>query len=130
MPLERVVVPGLARLPAFCHATVAGDFVFVSGTLGTVPGGMALIAGGAGPETKQALQNIETILRACGATLSDIAKADIFLRDLQDFGAMNAAWLEIFGEEVPARITVGRAGLALGAAVEVECVAYVPRSGA
>lgn len=130
MPFERVVVPGLARLPAFCHATVAGDFVFVSGTLGTAPDGMTLVAGGAGPETKQALHNIETILRACGATLNCIAKANVFLRDMQDFGAMNAAWLEIFGEEVPARITVGRAGLALGAAVEIECIAYAPRSGA
>ena len=49
MGFERIVVEGLGRLPQFCHATVAGNFVFVSGTLGTLPGGFELAPGGTGP---------------------------------------------------------------------------------
>lgn len=128
MSIERVVVPGLARLPAFCHATVAGDLIHVSGTLGTQAGRMALVPGGTGPETAQALRNVETILEACGAGLGDLLKVGVFLRDLATFQEMNAAYMEVLGDALPARITVGRADLALGAAVELDAVALRPSS--
>lgn len=124
--MRRVTVPGLARLPAFCHAVVAGDFVYVSGTLGTQPDSMDLVAGGAGPQTAQTLRNIEIILAACGAGLADLVKVNVFLADMADYAAMNAAYLEVIGADPPARITVGRADLALGAAVEIDAVAYRP----
>ena len=124
--MRRVTVPGLARLPAFCHAVVAGDFVYVSGTLGTQPDSMDLVAGGAGPQTAQTLRNIEIILAACGAGLADLVKVNVFLADMADYAAMNAAYLEVIGADPPARITVGRADLALGAAVEIDAVAHRP----
>jgi len=123
-PIRRVVVEGLGRLPQFCHATIAGGWIYVSGTLGTIPGSMDLVDGGTGPETTQTMRNIETILDACGATLGDVVKASVFLADMDTFPAMNAAYSDIMGTDPPARITVGRAGLALGGAVEIECVAY------
>ncbi|MGD8387304.1 MAG: RidA family protein [Desulfobacteraceae bacterium] len=126
MGAKRITVDGLARLPAFCHATVAGDFIFVSGTLGTRPPTMELVEGGTGPETAQTLRNIETILEACGAALRDLVKVNVFLADMNDFSAMNEAYLAIMGDDPPARITVGRADLALGAAVEIDGVAYAP----
>jgi reactive intermediate/imine deaminase len=129
MAFERITVDGLARLPAFCHAVRAGDFVFVSGTLGTRPGTMELVEGGTGPETRQTLRHIETILKACGAALRDLVKVNVFLADMATFGEMNEAYLSVMGEAPPARITVGRADLALGAAVEIDGVAYCP-SGA
>ncbi|MCX8005935.1 MAG: RidA family protein [Burkholderiaceae bacterium] len=125
--VRRVIVPGLARLPAFCHATVAGDFVFVAGTLGTIGDTMQLAAGGTGAQTEQALRNVERILVACGATLADLVKVNVYLADMATFDEMNAAYLRVLGQEVPARITVGRAQLALGAAVEIDAVAYCPR---
>ena len=124
--MQRVIVPGLARLPAFCHAVIAGDFIHVSGTLGTQPNSMELVAGGAGPETTQALRNIELILAACGAGLADLVKVNVFLADMANYAAMNAAYLAVIGADPPARITVGRAELALGAAVEIDAVAYRP----
>ena len=127
MSLLRVNVEGMTRLPAFCHAVVVGDFVYVSGTLGTQPGKMALVPGGTGPETTQALRNIETILQACGATLADLVKVNVFLADMTTFSSMNEAYLAVIGDEPPARITVGRAELALGAAVELDAVAYKPQ---
>ena len=88
---ERINVPGLIRLPAFCHATRAGDFVYVAGTLGTVDEKATLAAGGTGPETEQTLRNIEKILEASGARLEDIVKVNVFLADLDTFAEMNEA---------------------------------------
>ncbi|MDH4277992.1 MAG: RidA family protein [Acidimicrobiia bacterium] len=124
----KIVVPGVARLPAFCHAVIAGDFIYVSGMLGAKADSMDLVEGGIGPETRQTLRNIETILAACDATLDDLVKASVYLHDMADFAAMNEAWLDIVGDDPPARITVGRADLALGAAVEIDSIAYKPRA--
>ena len=124
--IQKITVDGIAKLPAFCHAVIAGDFIYVSGTLGALPNSMTLVAGGTGPETTQTMRNIETILHACGATLADVVKVNIFLADMKTFGEMNQAYLAVMGDDPPARITVGRAELALGAAVEIDCVAYKP----
>ncbi|RLE25601.1 MAG: reactive intermediate/imine deaminase [Actinobacteria bacterium] len=123
--IKRVVVEGLGRLPQFCHATVAGGWIHVSGTLGTQPASMDLVAGGTGPQTTQTMRNIETILGECGAELGDVVKVSVFLEDMDTFPAMNEAYSEVVGSDPPARITVGRAGLALGAAVEIECIAFL-----
>jgi 2-iminobutanoate/2-iminopropanoate deaminase len=127
MAAINVVVDGLARLPVFCHATVAGDFIFVSGTLGTVPGSMDLVEGGTGPETAQTMRHIETILKECGASLSDLVKVNVFLADMATFAEMNEAYASIIGDDPPARITVGHADLALGASVEIDAIAYCPQ---
>ena len=125
--MKKVTVENLAKLPTFCHAVVAGDFIYVSGTLGALPGTMNLIDGGTGPETTQTLKNIEMILKACGASLADIVKVNVFLADINTFQKMNEAYQQVMGTDPPARITVGRAALALGAAVEIDCVAYKPQ---
>ena len=127
--LTKVTVPGLAKLPAFCHAVIAGDLIHVSGTLGAKPNSMELIEGGTGPETAQTLRNIETILVECGATWNDVVKVNVFLHDMDTFAEMNEAYLAFVGDNPPARITVGRAELALGAAVEMDAVAYKPTTG-
>jgi len=124
-PIRRVVVDGLGRLPQFCHATVADGWIHVSGTLGTMGDSFDLAEGGIGPQTTQTLRNIETILRACGAELGDVVKVSVFVSDMSTFAEMNAAYSEVMGSDPPARITVGRAGLALGAAVEIECTAFI-----
>jgi 2-iminobutanoate/2-iminopropanoate deaminase len=92
------------------------------------PDSMELAEGGTGPETTQALRNIEVILKACGASLDDLVKADVFLAGMQTFSAMNEAYLAVMGSDPPARITVGRAALALGAAVEIDGIAYKPKT--
>jgi 2-iminobutanoate/2-iminopropanoate deaminase len=124
MDAQKVYVEGLARLPVFCHATIAGDFIYLSGTLGTKPNALELVEGGVGAQTTQTLRNIEQILQACGATLAHLIKVNVFLADINTFGEMNAAYRAVIGDDPPARITVGRADLALGAAVEIDAVAY------
>jgi len=127
MKLRKVNVDGLGRLPAFSHAVVAGDFIYVSGTLGVKPKSMDLVEGGTGPETTQTLRNIEAILKECDASLDDVVKVNIFLAEMSMFAEMNEAYLGIMGSDPPARITVGGTELALGAAVEIDCIAYKSR---
>lgn len=128
--LRMVNAEGVGKLPAFSHAAVAGDLIFVSGTLGTRDGSFELAEGGALAETRQALQNIRSILEAAGATLRDVVKVNVFLTEMDTFSDMNRAYREFFPSDPPARITVGCAGLALDAAVEIDCVAVKPRSQA
>lgn len=126
-PNRSIIADGVGRLPQFSHATVAGDLIFVSGTLGTLPDSFELAPGGTGPQTRQTLENISKILRTAGADLGDVVKVSVYLADMNTFREMNAAYSEFFSESPPARITVGGAELALDAAVEIECIArHVP----
>ena len=122
--MEKVVVEGLARVPSFSHAVIAGDFVHVAGSLGTLGDTTELVEGGVGPETTQTIRNIERILEATGLGLGDVVKMNVYLSDMVDFQAMNDAYMEAMGDSPPARITVGGVDLALGGAVEIDCVAY------
>jgi 2-iminobutanoate/2-iminopropanoate deaminase len=122
--MERIIAEGLARIPSFSHAVVAGDFVYVSGSLGTDEDTMELVEGGAGPQTTQTLRNIQRILHASGFEVNQIVKMNVFLADMATFPEMNEAYLEFIGDSPPARITVGGVDLALGGAVEIDCVAY------
>jgi 2-iminobutanoate/2-iminopropanoate deaminase len=122
--MEKIVVERLARVPAFSHAVVVGDYVHVSGTLGTVGDTMELAEGGVGAQTTQTLRNIEQILEAAGLGLADVVKMNVYLSDMDDFDEMNRAYLEVVGDSPPARITVGGVDLALGGAVEIDCVAH------
>jgi 2-iminobutanoate/2-iminopropanoate deaminase len=118
--------PDVGKLPVFSHAAVAGDTIYVSGTLGTVADTFDLAPGGTGPETTQTLRNIEKVLRSVGAGLGDIVKVNVFITDMAAFAEMNRAYADVFGDHAPPRITVGVAELALGGSVEIDCVAYVP----
>ena len=124
--MEKIIADGLARLPSFSHAVVAGDTIYVSGSLGTMPNTMELVPGGVAAQTKQTIENISTILQAAGATLDDVVKVNVYISDMAEFADMNEAYLEYFAGSPPARITVGGVDLALGGAVEIDCVAYKP----
>ena len=121
---ERVNAPELAQLPVFAHAAVAGDHVYVSGMLGVTDDFSGVVEGGVGPETTQALRHVQTILRACGASLADVVKVSVFMPDLGEWDEMNRAYVSVLGPHTPARIAVGCAALLFGARVELDCVAY------
>jgi pimeloyl-ACP methyl ester carboxylesterase len=125
---QRVQSTGLGRLPAFSHASLSPDLIFVSGTLGTLGEKFELTDGGVGEETRQALRNIGLILESCGATFEHVLHCRVYVTDMDGFQEMNSAYLEFFPGDPPSRITVGCSALALGAAVEIECVAQRPGS--
>jgi reactive intermediate/imine deaminase len=105
-------------------AVKVGDLVFLSGALGTKPGGGGLAEGGIEGQTRQALENIKASAALAGVTMDDIAKCTVFLTSVGDFQAMNGVYREFFPANPPARTTVAVAGLVVaGAVIEIECVA-------
>jgi 2-iminobutanoate/2-iminopropanoate deaminase len=121
-----VNAPDVKAFPVFSHAAVAGDTIYVSGMLGLNDAADGLVEGGVGPETTQSFRLVERILAACDASIADIVKVSVFMPDLGEWEAMNAAYLDVFGEQPPARIAIGCASLLFGARVEFDCVAYSP----
>ena len=106
----------------------AGGFLVASGQLGLAGG--ALVEGGTGAELAQAVANLSGLLEGDGASLADVVKTTVFLRDIGDYAVMNEAYTAAFGDTRPARTAVAVAGLPLGAAVEIEAWAWVgDRSG-
>jgi len=117
--------PALRALP-FSEAVRAGDFLFLSGQIGNLPGTLQLEQGGVAPEAARALDNIRAILERHGSSLGDVVKCTVFLADMRDWPAFNEVYRKVFSRNFPARSALGASGLAVGAHVEVECVAYAP----
>ena len=114
-----------AALP-FSEAVRAGDFLFAAGQIGNVPGKLELAPGGIAPEARQTMQNIDAVLKRHGSSLADAVKCTVFLADMKEWPAFNEVYREFFPDHFPARSALGANGLALGARVEVECIAYAP----
>ena len=125
--LQRINVDGIGRLPVFSHATVIGDLIYSSGCVGLKPDSFEVVEGTTGPQTRQALENLQTILARAGATFEDVIKVNIYLTDINTFPEMNAVYETFFPSDPPSRATIGCASLALGATVEIECVAVKPK---
>jgi 2-iminobutanoate/2-iminopropanoate deaminase len=119
--------PGVSALvPQYSLAVRHGNLVFVAGMTGVDPKTQQLVPGGIGPETRQTLENVKTILQSAGATMADVVECTVFLVDMRDYAGMNEAYGQYFAKEPPARATVGVASLPrLGARVEIKCSAAV-----
>jgi len=101
----------------------AGAWLVVSGQLGLVDGN--LVPGGVPQQLTQAIANLRALLEGEGASLADVVKTTVFLRHIDDFDAMNGAYVAAFGDYRPARSAVAVAGLPRGALVEIEAWARV-----
>jgi 2-iminobutanoate/2-iminopropanoate deaminase len=110
-----------AALP-FSSAVVVGDTIYLAGEIGRKPGTTTVVEGGVGAETTQIFENYKATLARVGSTLDDIVKCTVFLDDMAKFAEMNAAYIQFFPNEKPARSTFGVDGLAYGAALEIECI--------
>lgn len=131
MAKEVVTLPNkpIGRFQPFpvSPAIKAGDYIFVSGSSGTIDAQGKLVEG-TGPQTKQCLENLNQVLKAAGSSLDDVVKVTVFLVNASDFLLMNEAYHSCFPKDYPARSTV-IGGLARpGALVEIECIAYHPQS--
>jgi 2-iminobutanoate/2-iminopropanoate deaminase len=118
---------GGSPLP-FSEAVRVGDMLFVSGQVGNLPGTLTLATGGIGPEARRALENIKAILERHGSSLDQVVKCTVFLADIKEWPAFNEVYREFFKTNLPARSALGANGLALGARVELECIAVVASS--
>ncbi|MEA3239900.1 MAG: RidA family protein [Candidatus Bipolaricaulota bacterium] len=113
-----------AAVGPYSQGIRANDLVFVSGQLPATPTG-DLITDDVSAATAQSLQNISAVLKAAGASMSDVVKVTVFLEDMADFGAMNEVYKEFFAEPYPARAAVAVKMLPKGAPLEIEAIARV-----
>lgn len=111
----------------FSRAVRVGQTLYLSGELGIDPATNGLVSGGVDAEATQIFRNYERTLAEYGADLSDLVKCTVFLGDMADYAAMNAAYSAAIPDPKPARSTVGVNGLAFGAALEIECIAVIPQ---
>ena len=109
----------------FSEAVRAGNTLYLSGQIGIVPRSLTLVPGGIEAESRQTMENIQSALAAHGYGMSDLVKCTVMLADMAEWQAFNAVYKTFFSETYPARSAFATAGLALGARVEVECIAWV-----
>jgi reactive intermediate/imine deaminase len=112
----------------FSDAVRVGPLIFVSGQIGSPPGSLELAPGGMGPQARQSLENIRSILERNGSGMDRVVKCTVFLLDMSEWADFNEVYVEFFPEDPPARSALGASGLAVGARVEVECIAAVGAS--
>ena len=107
----------------FSEAVRVGTSLYLSGQIGIVPGTLELVSGGMEPEARQALLNIQATLEVQGYGMRDLVKCTVMLADMAEWGAFNEVYKTFFDPPYPARSAFGTSGLALGARVEIECIA-------
>ena len=107
----------------FSEAVRHGNTLYLSGQVGIVPGSLKLAPGGIKEEAKQTMENIKTSLEAHGYTMANLIKCTVMLTDMSEWSAFNEVYKTFFAGNHPARSAFGANGLALGARVEVECIA-------
>ena len=125
LELTFIPVTGNSSLP-FSSAVRAGDLLYLSGQIGTDSTGK-LVAGGIGPETRQTMENIRAVVEKHGSSMDRVMKCLVMLADMGEWDAMNQMYVTYFPRHLPARSAMGASGLALGARVEIECLAAIGR---
>ena len=125
--VEHITSPAFAELDLpFSQAVRVGHLLFLSGELGIDHATGKLVDGGIGPETDRILRNIQATLERAGSSMAEVVKCTVFLADIDEWAAMNKVYVTYFPGPKPARSALGTAnGIALGARVELECIATV-----
>ena len=111
----------------YSQAIVEGDFIFVAGQGPTNPLTGKRELGDVRSETKRTLENLRAILQAAGSSLDHVVKCNVYLRDINDFAAMNEVYETFFARPFPKRTTIQAGALPGGIAVEIECIATKAR---
>jgi 2-iminobutanoate/2-iminopropanoate deaminase len=103
--------------------SATGEWVFCSGQIPIDPATGEVVRGSASDQTRQILSNLNAVLSAAGCTFRDVAKTTIYLRDMNDFAAVNEVYALAMQDHRPARATVGVSGLPKDVSVEIDCIA-------
>ncbi len=107
----------------YSHGVCAGGFVFVSGQLPITPDGERLVGAPFAAQTQQALENVATILNACGTSVSRLVQVRVYITNVDDWGAFNEVYAAWAGSAKPARAVVPVPALSHGVAIEIEATA-------
>ena len=108
----------------FSEAVLVGNMLFLSGQIG-VDHSIKLVSGGIAEETRQTMENIKSTLERYGSSLDHVIKVTVMLSDMSEWAEMNKVYVRYFPKHLPARSAFGTNGLALGARVEIECLAML-----
>jgi 2-iminobutanoate/2-iminopropanoate deaminase len=119
---RRVVNLSPGRGLPFNDGIVAGNTLYVAGQEGT-DSSSKLVAGGVGPETRVALENIQKVLKAAGFDLEDIVSVTVYLADIHEFPDMNKVYASVMPDPKPVRATIQAAALVNNARIEISAIA-------
>ena len=119
MPSVETITPPNTPTPIgpYSHVAKVGDAITIGGTAGVDPATGQLAGGDVASQTRQILANFSVMLAAAGSDLDHVIHVDVYLLDVADFEAMNAAYVEGFGSHRPARTAIGVAALPKAGAV-------------
>ena len=126
MNIEHLIFnQGPKRVGPFSHAVKAGDFLFVTGQMPTLPNDPTkLIEGGISNQTHQVMKNLKSVLTSANSSLNNVVFVRVYLVNFQDFEIMNAIYESYFEpDKLPSRTCIGVTGLAVGACVEIDLIA-------
>jgi 2-iminobutanoate/2-iminopropanoate deaminase len=112
-----------APIGPYSQAKKIGGFLFTAGQV-ALDGNGTLVGDDAATQARQAIANLQAVLDAGGASLDNVVKTTIFLKDMGDFAQVNQVYAEFFGTSAPARSTVEVARLPKDALVEIEAIAF------
>lgn len=129
MAKKKVIIPagGAKPLAPYSPGIRHGKLVFTSGQVGIDPATGKLVEGGVAAQARQVMINLKAVLEAAGCGMEDVLKCTVFMRDMNDYGAINEVYGEFFAENPPARSAVAVLGLPIDALVEIEAVAMRPK---
>lgn len=124
--MEKIVVStknAPAAIGPYSQAIKANNFVFISGQIPIIPASGELVQGDIKQQTRQVLENLKHILEAAGASLDNVVKTTVFMKDLGDYTLINDVYREYFSNKPPARAAVQAARLPKDVGVEIEAIA-------
>ena len=128
--VEYLTTPEMASLGfPFSEAVRVGGMLFLSGQVGNLPGEASVVPGGIEAESRQVMENIKAVVERYGSSMDRIVKCTVMIDEMSEWGSFNTVYATYFPGAKPARSAFGADGLALGAAVEVECWATVGDNG-
>lgn len=114
-----------AAIGPYVQGRQIGNLLFTSGQIPFDPASMTLVEGGIEAQTQKSLENLLAIVEEAGGTRESIVKATIFLKDMNDFGAVNGVYAKFFGDHKPARSCVEVARLPKDVGIEIEAIAQL-----
>lgn len=123
--IERRIVEGAPKAIApYVHVVRAGGFVFITGQMPIDPATGEYVRGDIKSQTVRVLENLRIVLDSCGLDYCAVVQARAYLTDMRDYDGFNEAYEAFLGKTLPARTCVSVTGLAGGADVEIDLVAF------
>lgn len=114
-----------AAIGPYSQAVKCGNVIYTSGAIPIDPNSGNVVAGGAAQQAEQAIKNLAEVLKGAGAGLENVVKTTVFIKDMNDFAAINDVYKSFFTDNYPARSCVEVARLPKDVLVEIECIAVL-----